>query len=111
MTSGSTTKKGNYNSFIGGIYAQVPNEDYKRVSSYTRTAILLGKFGSGLTSQLLTSFDVVDYRGLNYISFSSVCVALAFSIMLPKVGSSVYFHKKTEETQEDFEQGLSLFQL
>ena len=67
------------------------------MSSYTRTAILLGKFGSGLISQLLTSFEVVDYRGLNYISFSSVCVALVFSAMLPSVGSSIYFHKKVDD--------------
>jgi hypothetical protein len=37
---------------------------------------LFGKFVSGLASQLLTTFEVLDYRGLNYVSFSSVCVAL-----------------------------------
>jgi hypothetical protein len=41
-----------------------------------RSAILFGKFVSGLASQLLTTFEVLDYRGLNYVSFSSVCVAL-----------------------------------
>ena len=84
------------------ITFQVPKTDFKRVSSFTRSAILFGRFFSGLISQLLTSFEVLDYRGLNFVSFSSCCVALVFSIILPRVNSSIYFYKKDEieENQE-----------
>ncbi len=86
------------------------------MASITRSAILFGKFISGLTSQLLTSFDLLDYGQLNYISLTSVCigkmesissfgltmliffiVAFAISLALPKVTTSIYFHRSTED--------------
>ena len=79
------------------IYAKVPKEDYKKVSSFTRCAILMGKFISGLLSQLLDSFDVLDYREFNYISLACVSFAFFLSILLPSVKSSVYFHRSEEE--------------
>ena len=43
-----------------------------QVTSWTRAALLLGRFLSGLLSQLLISFNIVSYRGLNYISLAMV---------------------------------------
>eukprot|EP00094_Tigriopus_californicus_P013880 TCALIF_13435-PA protein Name:"Similar to SLC19A2 Thiamine transporter 1 (Homo sapiens)" AED:0.06 eAED:0.08 QI:5/0/0/1/0.33/0.5/4/0/369 len=103
------------------IYAKVPKTDYMRVSSLTRFSILMGKFVSGLLSQLLDTFDVraaavpyirmgkfvsgllsqlldtfdvVDYRELNYISLGGVSTAFILCIFLPSIKTSIYFHHK-----------------
>lgn len=49
---------------------QVDSAKYPRVSSYTRIAALAGRFLSGVSSQLLTHFEVMDLRELNYITFA-----------------------------------------
>jgi thiamine transporter 2/3 len=82
------------------IYAKVPKEDYLKVSSFTRMALLLGKFITGSLSQILDSFDLMDYRELNYISLSSVSFAFIISFFLPAVKNSVYFYKKSKENLE-----------
>ena len=73
---------------------QVSKEHYKKVSSFARSAILFGRFTSGLTSQLLSSFNILDYGQLNYVSLISVIIAFAFSLILPSVDQSIYFHQK-----------------
>ena len=52
------------------IYAKVPKEYYQEVTSHTRAAILAGRTISGIIAQLLVSFNLMDYRELNYITFS-----------------------------------------
>ena len=73
---------------------QVSKEHYKKVSSFARSAILFGRFTSGLASQLLSSFNILDYGQLNYVSLISVIIAFAFSLILPSVDQSIYFHQK-----------------
>eukprot|EP00095_Tigriopus_kingsejongensis_P003036 maker-scaffold1070_size64748-snap-gene-0.13 protein:Tk03036 transcript:maker-scaffold1070_size64748-snap-gene-0.13-mRNA-1 annotation:"hypothetical protein DAPPUDRAFT_59074" len=85
------------------IYAKVPQEDFKRVSSLTRFSVLMGKFVSGLLSQLLDSLDVLDYRDLNYISLAGVGTAFILSLLLPWVKTSIYFHQ--EKTSEESQSG------
>lgn len=51
---------------------QVDSDKYPKVSSYTRMAALVGRFLSGVTSQLLTYFELMDYRELNYITFAGI---------------------------------------
>lgn len=51
------------------IYAKVDKEYYPQVTSHTRAAILGGRAISGILGQSLISFNVMDYRGLNYITF------------------------------------------
>ena len=46
------------------IYAKVSRTHHKQVTSYTRMALLVGKFASGLASQLLISTGVADYRSV-----------------------------------------------
>ncbi|CAL4091051.1 unnamed protein product, partial [Meganyctiphanes norvegica] len=83
------------------IYAKVSKEYYQRVTSYTRTAILFGRFASGLLAQLLTMYDLMDYHTLNYISLTSVSIAFVIACFLPPVETSIYFNRRdgTAENQ------------
>lgn len=75
------------------IYAKVPARFYQRVTSYTRAAILTGRFLSGVLSQVLTSSKLMDYHSLNYISLTGVSIALVLACLLPSASSSIYFHR------------------
>ncbi len=79
------------------IYAKVSKDDYKKVSSFTRSAILTGRFLSGLLGQILDSTDAMSYRDLNYVSLGSVSFALLLSLFLPRVKTSIYFHRGVED--------------
>lgn len=50
------------------IYAKVPKEYYQQVTSHTRAAILAGRAISSVIAQILVSFDLMDYKQLNYIT-------------------------------------------
>ncbi|XP_050665582.1 thiamine transporter 2-like isoform X2 [Leptidea sinapis] len=58
--------------YLTYIYAKVDPAKYPQVSSYTRIAALTGRFLSGASSQLLTHFNILDYRELNYITFTAI---------------------------------------
>ena len=73
---------------------QASSDEYRKVSSMTRSALLLGRFTSGLLSQLLSSLDVLDYRQLNFVSLGSVSLAFFFSLLLPPVKTSIYFYRQ-----------------
>jgi len=75
------------------IYAKVSSEHYQQVTSLTRTALLIGRFLSGLLSQVLISSHLLSYRELNYISLSMVSAAGITSLFLPPVTATVYFHR------------------
>ncbi|KOB76556.1 Uncharacterized protein OBRU01_04567 [Operophtera brumata] len=45
---------------------------YPIVSSYTRIAALTGRFLSGVSAQLLTHYGLMNYRQLNYITFTDL---------------------------------------
>ncbi|XP_060529418.1 thiamine transporter 1-like [Cylas formicarius] len=74
------------------IYAKVDREWYQLVTSHTRAAILLGRALSGIMAQLLISFELMDYRELNYITLSAMIGATFWSLFLPPAGESIYFH-------------------
>ncbi|KAK7068803.1 hypothetical protein SK128_003851 [Halocaridina rubra] len=76
------------------IYAQVSTKYYQRVTSFTRTAILCGRFASGVFAQLLVSTNVMNYHELNYFSLTTVTIALLVACVLPSVNTSIYFHRK-----------------
>ena len=93
------------------IYAKVPKSDYQQVTSFTRVAILLGRFVSGISSQLLVSgykvgLPSLDYRQLNYISLVSVSLATLVSFLLPNVKRTLYFHR-SDPSQEHIIQPLN----
>ncbi|OXA56799.1 Thiamine transporter 2 [Folsomia candida] len=90
------------------IYAKVNREHYQKVTSYTYSAIFAGRFLGGVVAQLLVSFDLMNYHELNYISLSCVSIAVIFSLLLPSVNTSIYFHReKTVTEYNTFEIGNS----
>ncbi|KAK8400864.1 hypothetical protein O3P69_002552 [Scylla paramamosain] len=76
------------------IYAKVAGKFYQRVTSYTRAAILTGRFLSAVLSQVLTHTGAMSYHDLNYVSLASVSVAFILACLLPSVSTSVYFHRQ-----------------
>ncbi|XP_067009605.2 thiamine transporter 1 isoform X2 [Anabrus simplex] len=75
------------------IYAQVDQEHYQKVTSNTRTAFLLGRFLSGVVSQILVSSSAMSYYELNFITLASESVATIWAFFLPPVKHSLYFHR------------------
>ena len=53
------------------------------MTSYVRAIRLLGQAMAGIVGQILISANLTGYLELNYISFTSVCVACIFAIFLP----------------------------
>ncbi|GAB0088508.1 hypothetical protein DMENIID0001_029550 [Sergentomyia squamirostris] len=88
------------------IYAKVERHRYQQVTGHTRSAILTGRFLAGATAQLLVSFDLMDFRDLNYISFASQIVSLGISIILPSVGVSLYFYARKTPIEAAAEGGV-----
>ncbi|MPC43054.1 Thiamine transporter 2 [Portunus trituberculatus] len=76
------------------IYAKVAGKFYQRVTSYTRAALLSGRFLSAVLSQVLTHTALMSYHDLNYVSLASVSVAFILACLLPSVSTSVYFHRQ-----------------
>ncbi|KAJ8916170.1 hypothetical protein NQ315_016309 [Exocentrus adspersus] len=76
------------------IYAKVDTDFFQQVSSHTRAAILAGRAISGILAQLLISLHVMNYRDLNYITFSAMIAATLWAVFLPPVKKSIYFHRE-----------------
>ncbi|XP_063547420.1 folate transporter 1-like isoform X2 [Cydia strobilella] len=76
------------------MYAKVETSKYARVTSLARVAALSGRFLSGVTAQLLTHMHLLDFRDLNYITFSSQILATVWAFWLPPVDFGIYFHRR-----------------
>lgn len=97
------------------IYAKVEREHFQKVTSFTKSAILAGRFLAGVVAQVMVSFKLMNLRELNYLSFGCKCgiyriisifrithrfrivsaaqiISLVWAIALPAVGTSLYFH-------------------
>ncbi|XP_045524880.1 thiamine transporter 2-like isoform X1 [Pieris brassicae] len=85
------------------IYAKVDSSKYPKVSSYTRMAALTGRFLSGVSSQLLTHFNIMDLRDLNYLTLTAQILATFWAFWLPPVPYGIYFHRRSiaSTTQSD----------
>ncbi len=82
----------------------MPTEHYGRVTGFLRSAVLLGRFSANVIAQLLISFDVTTYLVLNYISMSSVIVALllSFALPMPKViGGNVFIVNHKDQVNDN----------
>lgn len=79
--------------YFAYIYAKVSKEHFLAVSSHTRAALLVGRFISGVLSQSLMHFKLMDIHTLNYLSLSAQIAATAIAIFLPKVDRSIYFYR------------------
>ncbi|XP_014086957.3 thiamine transporter 1 [Bactrocera oleae] len=84
------------------IYAKVDKERYQIVTGHTRSTILCGKFLSAVLAQILVSTEIMDYKGLNYISFGSHIISLLIAILLPPVRRSLYFYTNQSSEPIDF---------
>ncbi|XP_049299336.1 thiamine transporter 1-like isoform X3 [Anopheles funestus] len=81
------------------IYAKISREKYQQVTGNTRAAILLGRFLSGVISQILVSTGAMNVRDLNYITLGTQAVSLLWSFLLPPVKTSVYFYSRDEDVK------------
>ncbi|XP_045488336.1 reduced folate transporter isoform X2 [Pieris rapae] len=89
--------------YLTYIYAKVDSSKYPKVSSYTRMAALTGRFLSGVSSQLLIHFNIMDLRDLNYITLTAQILATFWAFWLPPVPYGIYFHRRSiaSTTQSD----------
>ncbi|XP_017092065.2 thiamine transporter 1 [Drosophila bipectinata] len=76
------------------IYAKVDKKYYPKVTSHTRAAMFAGKLISGITSQLMLYWDLMDYKQLNYITLATQIIAMLWAFSLPRVDKSLYFHRE-----------------
>ena len=107
--------------FRSYIYTKVVTDDYQKVTGLLKAASLAGKLCSGIVSQLLVTFKIMDYMQLNYITlickfsypilmdtgnvklkyFVAMLIMMVMSFKLPNVQHSVYFNKKSDATIPD----------
>ncbi|XP_076091572.1 thiamine transporter 1-like isoform X3 [Mytilus galloprovincialis] len=85
--------------YFSYLFAMISNEHYKIITSFTRAAILLGRFVAYLTGQLLVSFDLMNYQQLNIISFVSVSLALILAFTFKRSDHSDIFHSRKKQNE------------
>ncbi|XP_055906315.1 thiamine transporter 1 [Eupeodes corollae] len=76
------------------IYAKVDKKHYPQVTSHTRAAMFCGKLVASVVAQTLLYFGLTNYKDLNYITLATQICATIWAFGLPKVTTSVYFHRK-----------------
>lgn len=86
--------------YFAYIYAKVSKEHFLAVSSHTRAGLLVGRFMSGVLSQSLMHFKLMDIHTLNYLSLAGQIAATLIAIFLPKVNKSIYFYH-TKSSNDD----------
>lgn len=86
--------------YFAYIYAKVSKEHYSVVTSHTRAALLVGRFASGVLSQILMHFKVMGIHELNYLTLAAQVIATVFAIFLPKVNESIYFYRRNAASVE-----------
>jgi len=72
----------------------VDEQHFQKVASFTRAALLSGRFVGYLLGQLFTSYNVLNYYQLNIFSIISVSVAFLLSFVLPNSQFSELFNPK-----------------
>lgn len=70
--------------YFSYLYSMVDKSHFQKVASFTRCSSLAGRFTAYLLGQFIVSYEILDLFQLNAFSFSSVCLAFAISIFLPK---------------------------
>ncbi|VDO30156.1 unnamed protein product [Haemonchus placei] len=83
------------------MYAVVDKKHYRKVTSYARSAALVGKLlGFGL-AQTLISTGIGSYLLLNEISLIAVCIVFFIAIALPAVPSRGVLNQVLHEPMDD----------
>ncbi|TGZ56617.1 thiamine transporter 2 [Temnothorax longispinosus] len=83
------------------IYAKVDKKHYQEVTGHTKAATLFGRSMSGIVAQLTASFDLLNYHQLNFITLSACIFATVWSLFLPSVNQSMYFHHTSSVSDEE----------
>ncbi|XGW35205.1 hypothetical protein V3C99_018880 [Haemonchus contortus] len=83
------------------IYAVVDEEHYPKVTSYVRSAALLGKLLGFGSAQVIVSANIGSYLLLNQISLVAVCIVFFIAIALPPVPTSPAPRQVSSERMED----------
>lgn len=76
------------------IYAKVDKKHYPQVTSHTRAAMFCGKLVASVFAQTVLYFGFMNYRDLNYVTLAAQICATVWAFGLPKVKTSIYFHRK-----------------
>ncbi|XP_054273212.1 thiamine transporter 1-like isoform X2 [Macrosteles quadrilineatus] len=83
------------------IYAKVDTEHFQEVTSHTRSAYLAGRALSGIVSQIIVYFNLFSYYQLQFLTLSGLLAATAWSVLLPSVDKSMYFHQTRDTMQSE----------
>ncbi|XP_034248512.1 thiamine transporter 1-like isoform X2 [Thrips palmi] len=81
--------------YLTYIYAKCDKKDFQKVSGSVRSGILLGRFASGVTSQLTISLHFLTYHQLNYLTLAGVSLSVIVAAFLPSASRSIYFHRES----------------
>ncbi|XP_031621420.1 folate transporter 1-like [Contarinia nasturtii] len=93
--------------YFAYIYAKVPKEHFLAVSSHTRAALLMGRFISGILSQLFLYFNLMDIHTLNYFTLGAQIAATSITVFLPSVRQSIYFYREKTSSDEIIQESHS----
>uniref|UniRef100_A0A0K0DJ51 Thiamine transporter 2 n=1 Tax=Angiostrongylus cantonensis TaxID=6313 RepID=A0A0K0DJ51_ANGCA len=80
--------------YFAYIYVKVSKEEFKKVTTYVRGALLLGRFSSYAIGQLLILLKWSTYWSLNIISLVFLCLSLIFAASIPSVSWKMAYEKK-----------------
>ncbi|CAI5772992.1 thiamine transporter 1 isoform X2 [Podarcis lilfordi] len=83
------------------IYSVVDLTLYQKVTSYCRSATLVGFTVGSVSGQILVSVFDWPLFNLNVISLTAVSVAFAMAWFLPMPQKSLFFHHRQSSTQEE----------
>lgn len=64
---------------------------YRKVTSYSHSALHTGRFLGGVAGQLILSGHFLHLDKLNYVTLAGVSLSLLVSLFLPTVKRSIYF--------------------
>ncbi|KAL6741745.1 hypothetical protein Aduo_014972 [Ancylostoma duodenale] len=80
--------------YFAYIYMNVSKDKFKRVTSYTRGALLFGRFLGYSVAQLIILMKWGTYQTLNIISLAALCIALVFAVVLPSISWKSAYERK-----------------
>uniref|UniRef100_A0A914PI15 Thiamine transporter 2 n=1 Tax=Panagrolaimus davidi TaxID=227884 RepID=A0A914PI15_9BILA len=82
--------------YFAYIYVKVDRKKFSKVTAWTRAALLAGKCSSYFISEFFVLFHWGNLQTLNYISISSLFIALILSIFLPNVSWKSIVNRSVE---------------
>ncbi|XP_028649133.1 solute carrier family 19 member 3b [Erpetoichthys calabaricus] len=80
--------------YFSYIYSMVPSKHYQQVTSFLRSANLLGFMSAAILGQLLVSFAELPYFYLGTITIGAESAALLLSTVLPMPSRSMFYRSE-----------------